>query len=182
MKSLLTLEHCGFRRLLPHAALFSLVISASAAAAAPHTELAFFESKIRPLFSEHCYSCHSAAAEKLKGGLHLDSLDGLLKGGDSGPAIVPGDPERSLLMKAVRYNDPDLQMPPKEKKLSSRQIADLAHWIKAGAAWPPGETAAVSHTPKTPLEITDRDRRWWAFQPIVRPSATRPSGNKRRLS
>src|SRR2546421_2625004 len=65
----------------------------------------FFETKIRPIFVEHCYKCHSVQAEKLKGGLLLDTREGLLKGGDSGPAIAPGNPEKSLLIKAVRYTD-----------------------------------------------------------------------------
>src|SRR6267378_676673 len=78
----------------------------------------FFEKKIRPLLVEHCYKCHGAQSEKVKGGLLLDTREGVLKGGDTGAAIVPGDPEKSLLIKAVRYTDPDLQMPPKDKKLS----------------------------------------------------------------
>src|SRR5688572_22829274 len=71
----------------------------------------FFESKIRPIFVDHCYECHSHAGGKSKGSLFLDSKDGVLKGGDSGPAIVPGDPEKSLMIKAVRYADENLQMP-----------------------------------------------------------------------
>ena len=70
------------------------------------------------MLANNCYKCHSAEAEKVKGGLLLDTREALLKGGDTGPAIVPGDPEKSLLIKAVRYTDPDLQMPPKGEKLS----------------------------------------------------------------
>src|SRR5213594_1365495 len=81
----------------------------------------FFEKKIRPLLAENCYKCHSAQSEKLKGGLLLDTREGLLKGGDTGPAIVPGDAERSLLIKAVRYTDKDLRMPHKDKKLPESQ-------------------------------------------------------------
>ena len=72
----------------------------------------FFEKRIRPLLVENCYKCHSAQSEKVKGGLLLDTREGVLKGGDTGAAIVPGDPEKSLLIKAVRYTDKDLQMPP----------------------------------------------------------------------
>ena len=148
-----------------------LSVFATAQAAPPaEPDFTFFESKIRPLLSEYCFSCHSAKAEKLKGGLHVDSLDGLLAGGDSGPAVVPGDPERSLLIKAVRYTDANLQMPPKDKKLSNRQIADLWQWIKTGAPWPAGEQIASTRSPKSPPEITEPDRKWWAFQPLVRPS------------
>src|SRR5439155_22376622 len=96
----------------------------------------FFENKIRPILANNCYKCHSAQAEKVKGGLLLDSRDGLLKGGESGPVIVPGDPEQSRLIKAIRYIDPDLQMPPKGKKLSAAEIADLTAWVKMGAPDP----------------------------------------------
>src|SRR5262249_44272756 len=100
----------------------------SAAAAPPAkpsaAETAFFENKIRPLLAQNCYKCHSAEATKVKGELLLDSRAGLSKGGQSGPVVVPGEPEKSLLIKAVRYTDPDLQMPPKGEKLSDAQIAD----------------------------------------------------------
>src|SRR5207248_579851 len=114
----------------------SLVLAAltlDSAAANPNAEgLEFFEKKVRPLFAEHCYSCHSEKAEKLKGGLRLDSPEALLKGGTSGQVIVPGEPEASLLVKAVRYTDPDLQMPPKNKKLSQEQIGTVETWVKMG--------------------------------------------------
>ena len=96
----------------------------------------FFEKKIRPLLVDHCYSCHSAKSEKIKGGLLLDTRDGLLKGGDSGPALVPGKPDQSRLIKAVRYTDKELQMPPKDKRLAAEQIADLEAWVKMGAPDP----------------------------------------------
>src|SRR4051812_10600627 len=89
---------------------------ASAAGIAPSFD--FFEGKIRPILVDNCYPCHSQQAPKIKGGLLLDSRDTLLKGGDTGPAIVPGDPEKSLLIQAVRYSDENLRMPPKNKKLS----------------------------------------------------------------
>src|SRR4051812_15024182 len=85
----------------------------------------FFESKIRPIFADNCYKCHSQKAPKLKGSLSVETRQGLLRGGDTGPAIVPGDPEKGLLIKAVRYTDEDLQMPPKGQKLSDAQVADL---------------------------------------------------------
>jgi len=76
-------------------------------------QIQFFENKIRPILVDNCYKCHSQQAEKVRGGLFLDSREGVLKGGTTGPGIVPGDPEKSLLIKAIRYSDPDLQMPPK---------------------------------------------------------------------
>src|SRR3954470_15909927 len=102
--------------------IFTLVVAASAARA---DDTEFFEKRIRPLLVENCYKCHSAGSEKLKGGFRLDSKELALKGGESGKlAIVPGDAEKSLLIEAVRYNNTDLQMPPK-KKLSNQQIDDL---------------------------------------------------------
>src|SRR5437588_2107668 len=99
-------------------------------------QIEFFETKVRPVLAENCFRCHSEKAEKLKGGLRLDTPEALLKGGDSGPVILSGDPEASLLIKAVRYLDPDLQMPPKNKKLPVEQIASLEAWIKMGAPMP----------------------------------------------
>jgi mono/diheme cytochrome c family protein len=93
----------------------------------------FFEKKIRPILVENCYECHGE--KKQKGGLRLDSRAGWEKGGDSGAAIVPGDVEKSLVIKGVRYTDPDFQMPPK-KKLSSSEIADLEKWVRDGALDP----------------------------------------------
>src|SRR5262245_39862057 len=95
----------------------------------------FFEKKIRPVLVEHCHSCHSHQAKKPRGGLYLDSRDALLKGGESGPAVVPGRPEQSRLIEAIGYKNPDLQMPPKAR-LPETAIADLANWIKMGAPWP----------------------------------------------
>src|SRR5580693_5959155 len=89
------------------------------------SQLQFFENKIRPILVNNCYKCHSRQAEKLKGNLSDEFRESLLKGGETGPAVVPGKPEDSLLIKAVRYTDPDLQMPPKDQKLSDQQIADL---------------------------------------------------------
>src|SRR5437764_13852959 len=92
----------------------------------------FFENRIRPLLSEHCFNCHGP--EKQMSGLRLDSRAALLRGGDNGPAVKPGDPEQSLLLQAVRQ-DGDLKMPPKIK-LKPEQIDALAVWIKNGASWP----------------------------------------------
>ena len=119
----------------------------------------FFENKIRPIFADTCYKCHSAQSEKIKGGLLLDSRDGVLKGGDSGKAIVPGDPEASLLVKAVRYTDPDLQMP-KDKKLPDDQIAALVQWVKMGAPDP--------RTAPTVTGNGDNKTNHWAWQPVRR--------------
>src|SRR5207237_6084 len=93
----------------------------------------FFETKIRPILTDRCYKCHSVEQAKSRGGLTLDTRDCWQKGGENGPALVPGDPENSRLIKAISYKDPDLQMPPKGEKLEEKQIADLTEWIKMGA-------------------------------------------------
>jgi mono/diheme cytochrome c family protein len=125
----------------------------------------FFETKIRPVLVDTCYQCHSAKADKIKGGLVLDTRTGLLQGGDSGPAIVPGDPDKSLLIKAVRYTNEDLQMPPKDKKLSAAQIADLEAWVKMGAPDPRTNGAKVVAN-----VVTEEARKHWAYRPVSSPA------------
>jgi mono/diheme cytochrome c family protein len=139
-----------------------LALAARASESAEGAGLEFFEKKIRPLLAEHCYQCHSRQSEKLKGGLFVDSREGLLQGGDTGPAIVPGAPEKSLLIKAVRYADPELQMPPKDKKLSQEQIADLETWVQMGAPDPRTGQAVVQPE-------AESARKHWAFQPVRKP-------------
>ena len=97
--------------------------------------LEFFEKNVRPIFTERCYECHSKEKGVSKGGLIMDSRAGLLSGGDLGPAVVPGDIKKSMLILAVHQTDPDLSMPPRKKgaKLSDAQIASLEQWIKMGA-------------------------------------------------
>jgi len=124
-------------------------------------QIEFFEKKIRPIFVERCYKCHSAASEKVKGGLLLDSREGLLKGGDSGPAIVPGDPEKSILIKALRQTD-ELRMPVKEK-LPEEQIADFIAWVKMGAPDPRLQKSVPVSSQPVP-SLTEA-RRFWSFQP-----------------
>jgi hypothetical protein len=138
-----------------------LLFGTFSANATPTAEqLEFFENKVRPIFAEHCYSCHSQEAEKLKGGLRLDSADAVLKGGDSGPAIVLGSPDASLLIKAVRYTDPDLQMPPKNKKLSAEKITALETWVKMGAPMPASSPVAAQ------TDFATVRAKHWAFKPV----------------
>jgi hypothetical protein len=139
-----------------------MLLAGYASAAEPTREqLQFFENKIRPLLSQRCYKCHSHESTKIKGGLSLEYRETMLKGGDSGPAIVPGDPEKSLLIKAVRYSNPDLQMPPKGEKLSPEEITALETWIKMGA--PDPRTVGTSAVAQT---WTQEKRDHWAFKPI----------------
>lgn len=126
-------------------------------------DTAFFESKIRPVLVEHCYECHSAD-KKQKGNLLLDTQEGTLKGGDTGPAIVAGDPSKSLLLKAIKWENKDLQMPPKQK-LSDSQIADLETWIKAGALDPRNGARALTKIEK---HLEDA-KTHWSFLPVVDP-------------
>lgn len=127
----------------------------------------FFERRIRPVFVENCYECHKAGARKLGGNLLLDSRAGLIKGGDTGPVITPGDPEASLLIHAVRHTDPHLTMPPKSK-LSPEQIADLEAWVKMGAPDPrTADTVAIVKARET--IDWDKAREWWSFRPLKPP-------------
>jgi hypothetical protein len=123
----------------------------------------FFEKKVRPVLVQHCYPCHSAAAKKQKGGLALDSRPALRKGGDNGPALVPGHPEQSRLIRAVRHTDETLMMPPKAK-LPDAVIADLEEWVKRGAP-DPRDTAAARPAAAWDEVLRER-RRWWSLQPV----------------
>ena len=123
----------------------------------------FFESKIRPVLMTKCASCHSSKAEKLKGGLLVDSREGLRKGGDTGPAIVPGNLDESLLISAIRYKNEDLRMPPKAK-LPDDVIADFERWVSMGAPDPRG-TAPTAATKTARSMDTAKARQFWAFQP-----------------
>ena len=126
-------------------------------------DLEFFEKKIRPVLAEHCYKCHSADAKKLKGDLMLDHRAGVFKGGDTGPAIVSGKPEQSLLIEAIEYDNVDLEMPPRGK-LSDHQIADFTEWVKRGAPWP--KEAAVGPGAREQFDLPKRKAEHWAWQPV----------------
>src|SRR5215470_4774035 len=117
------------------AMLFGSVRLASSSVADGESQdgIEFFEKKIRPILSDNCYMCHSAQAEKPMSGLRLDTAEGMLKGGNSGqPAVVPGHPEKSRLVTAIHYSDPNLRMPP-GGKLTDQQIKDFETWISMGA-------------------------------------------------
>ncbi|MBN8731496.1 MAG: PSD1 domain-containing protein [Acidobacteria bacterium] len=130
-------------------------------------QLEFFEKQIRPILATRCYGCHGPQANPVRAHLRLDSRDGLRKGGDTGPALVPGDASSSLLMKAVSYTNLDLRMPP-TGKLSDAEIAALKQWIDMGAPDPRTSTSALSAPRALDLE---RGKRHWAFKPIAKPAA-----------
>jgi hypothetical protein len=144
---------------------FPLILLAAlpvAAAEFAPADLEFFEKKIRPVLAEHCYKCHSAKSKKLKGGLRLDHRAGVLKGGDSGAAIVSGKPEQSRLIEAIGYDNVDLEMPPRGK-LTATQIADLTEWVKHGAPWP---KEAVADGTQKKFNLAQRRAEHWAWQPV----------------
>src|SRR6185295_7253891 len=121
----------------------------------------FFEKHIRPLLADKCYNCHSAKAKKLKGALLLDSQAGALKGGEHGPAVAPGDLDKSLIVQAVRYKNDKLQMPPDEQ-LSEKQVADIEQWIRMGAPDPRTEVTSAAPDPVKAKEF-------WSFKKPVMP-------------
>ncbi len=123
-------------------------------------KLRFFEKSIRPVLVKQCYTCHSAESEEIEGGLTLDTRAGIRKGGKRGAAVVPGDVRRSLLIKAIKHADDDLQMPP-DKKLAAEVIADFEKWIAMGAPDPRDGKAAVADKYKIDME---KGRKHWAFQ------------------
>ncbi len=146
--------------------LLTLTLSLSAALAQDREGIAFFEARIRPALAKYCYECHSEESGKAKGGLRVDSQHALLQGGDTGPAIVPGDLEKSLFVTAIRYEDEDFEMPPKGK-LPADVIADFEKWIAMGAPDPRTDAAPV--TVRTEIDI-EAGRQFWAFQPPNKPT------------
>jgi Protein of unknown function (DUF1553)/Protein of unknown function (DUF1549)/Planctomycete cytochrome C len=128
--------------------------------------LDFFETRIRPIFANNCYRCHSTSVNPPKGGLELDWKGGWEKGGDSGPPIIPGDPDKSLLIQAVRYTDRSLQMPPTDK-LSDAQINDLTTWVRMGA--PDPRTSRPAPIPGA-TAYGGRGKEHWAFKPVTKPA------------
>jgi mono/diheme cytochrome c family protein len=125
----------------------------------------FFEMRIRPLFANKCYACHT---EEHMGGLQLDTSEHALKGGKSGAVIVPGDPAHSLMVKALHYTDARLKMPP-TGRLKDSEIADVETWIKNGAVWPQASKGAVAPV-SAPYVITPEQRAFWSFRPIANPT------------
>ena len=147
----------------------TLLALPAAAADVPADDLAFFESEVRPLLVERCYACHAAGAERIEGGLRLDSLAAHLRGGDSGPAIVPGDADASLLIEAVRYDG--YEMPP-SGRLPPEEIAVFEQWVERGAPWPdepgPEESTPDDASPEA-FDLAARKASFWLWQPIADP-------------
>ena len=154
---------------------------------APAASAEFFEARVRPVLAANCYDCH---AEDRLGGLRLDSREGMLNGGASGPALVPGDPDKSLIIRAVRQSGA-LKMP-KGGRLTPDEVEALTAWVRAGAAWPvsavatpaaasapPAGAPSTAAKPAAPAYvITPAQRAFWSFQPLRMPR--RPIGRRQR--
>src|SRR5262245_33463471 len=130
-------------------------------------QLDFFESRIRPIFADNCYKCHSPSQGTPRAGLELDWKGGWDRDGSYGRIIVPGDPDKSVLIQAVRYDDADLQMPP-SGKLSTTQVNDLVTWVRMGA--PDPRTARPAGNVIT---YGGKGKNHWAFQPVAKPTPPR---------
>jgi hypothetical protein len=172
-------EHGPLRWMGPAAMALTaaLVCSPTGSRASTPEGLEFFEKKIRPVLVAECIDCHNA--EKTKGGLRLDFREGWRKGGDSGPAIVPGNPKGSLLMRSIRHEEPDLKMPSKAPKLDAAVLADFEQWIAGGAPDPREEPSAAAAsqgdlTASKWEQALAMRRQWWSLQP-VRPIEPPPS-------
>ncbi len=142
-----------------------VVVAALGAGAEPKPtpdQIQLFESKVRPLLADNCFKCHGA--QKQENGLRLDSLAAMKSGGDQGPALVPGKPDESLIIRAINH-DGATKMPPKTK-LKDEEIAVLTQWVKIGAPWP--ETQAVA---SGRIDIEQARKTYWAFQPLAKPGA-----------
>ena len=161
-----------FRVALGLAAALSLAIPIPGA----EPDSGFFEKRVRPILANRCFACHGPHAGEGQAGLRLDTLDGMLRGGRSGPAIVPGQAGRSLLIHAVNH-DTSLQMPPKAK-LAIDEVAALTRWVDEGAAWPnaPSPTARASGSQEEQGGFTAEERAHWAFQPMRDPQPS-PGGD-----
>jgi len=154
----------AYRKVL--GSIFGLLATTSVfQAAQSSSSVDFFETRIRPLLAERCFACHT---QSRLGGLQIDSRETLLKGGSSGPAIVPGSPEQSLLIQAVGHTHERLKMPPQEK-LKDVEIAWLSDWIRAGAPWPESASRATSEAHPTGV-ITPQQRSFWSLQPVRKPA------------
>ena len=160
------------------ALLCSLLLQPADARAADNDKgTAFFEKKIRPLLVKHCYECHSEEAEERQGGLLLDRRSGWIEGGDTNKAVIPGEPGASLLIKAVRYTDENLQMPPDEK-LKPEQIKLLEQWVRLGAPGPNNDRGETEFSRLGDQDyLFDQADDHWAFQPIN--STTPPEAARR---
>jgi hypothetical protein len=145
-----------------------LALSVTPSSFAQTTDVEFFEAKIRPVLVQRCYSCHNSKMAAPKGDLILDTKEGLLKGGASGPLLVPGNPNESRLLKVLSYTDPLVQMPP-SGRLADAVLQDFTQWIAKGAVDPRVSAPALaSSSPQYKGMSLEEGRKWWAFGPVVK--------------
>jgi len=157
---------CPRPGLTPRFITFALLAGGARLGAVEAADLEFFEKKIRPLLAERCYECHSAEY-KTKAGLRLDGTEGWIKGGESGPAVVPGNVDQSALIKAVRYTGLEFEPMPPKSALSREEVALLEEWVKRGAPGPAG--VAVADKPRTGGMTIAEGRKFWSFVPPAAP-------------
>ena len=146
-----------------HRAALALLAILPATAQNPASSPEFFESKIRPVLVNNCFGCHANSA---LGGLRLDSIEGMKKGGKRGPAVVPGDADKSLLLTSIKHSNPELKMPAGGAKLKPAEIADLEAWVKAGANWPKAAATTTTTAKDGQFVIRPDQRAFWSLQPL----------------
>ena len=149
--------------------LFPTPFFAGVSAQSTEADLEWFEQEVRPLFAKNCWGCHGP--DRQRSGLRLDHIQTILEGGERGPALVPLEPEASLLVGAVRYDNPDLQMPP-NRKLAAEDLATLQEWIRRGAPWP-DEPPPAANVEAEVFDLAARRAEHWAWQPLVAPPVPR---------
>lgn len=161
----------SFRTFFAGLLVTAFLLSASSLPAAEkqptQKQIQFFESKIRPLLIKHCYDCHGP--DEQESGLRVDTFKDIVKGGKAGPLLVPGKPEQSILITAVKYQSSDLQMPPDEK-LSKQEIADLTTWVKIGAPYPNADLSLLRKTNNKEKFDLAKEREFWSFQKVKKPA------------
>ncbi|MEX0742404.1 MAG: c-type cytochrome domain-containing protein, partial [Phycisphaeraceae bacterium] len=163
----------GIKSLIAMAAI--LLVAAEIGFADEAAALEHFERRIRPVLAERCLECHGSS--RARNGLRLDSAAAMLQGGDSGPAIVPGNAEASLLIRAISYHDSTLQMPPRNR-MSEQVVADFVRWVNSGAVDPREEAVATEEAPRwagSSFDVAEA-REHWSFSPprAVEPPAVEP--------
>ena len=151
----------------------ALLAAAAPATAADDAGMEFFEKKIRPVLIERCHECH-AADKKVKAGLRLDHAEGWLRGGDSGPAVIPGKPDESPLIKAIRYTKLEFEAMPPKSALPKEEVALLEEWVRRGAPAPATPAPVAGATSGRRAMTVEEGRRFWSFMPPVRPAAPAP--------
>ncbi|MCU0878981.1 MAG: DUF1549 domain-containing protein, partial [Pirellulaceae bacterium] len=152
--------------------------SPSGTATADPAALEFFEKEVRPILVARCYECHSGTSKRLEGGLRLDSLAAATKGGDTGPAVVPGNIKESLLVDAINYGEL-YQMPPKSR-MPAAEVAVLTRWVEMGAPWPASPAGETAGGPEA-FDLAKRKAEHWCWQPLADPAVPQIQDQKSKI-